>query len=71
MLTFAKPRDARLPRSSQTTYNLLKHTFVELPLVRPALPVLVVVVVEALPVTTELFQAVRIDVLEPGSAMLA
>lgn len=58
-------------RPSPATYNLLKDALVEFPLIRSALPVLVVVVVEALPVAAELFQAVRVDVLEPWLSVSA
>lgn len=46
------------------TYNLLKDTLVQLPLGRPALPELLVVVVEALPVLAELLEAGLVDVVE-------
>lgn len=46
------------------TYKLLKHTTVQLHLWLSALPHVVVVVLEALPVRVELLQAVRIDVLD-------
>lgn len=41
----------------EITYQVLKHTLVQLPLSRTALPELLVVVFKACPVLAELFQA--------------
>lgn len=60
MVSCSHPRNLAGPQ----TYQLVKDTFVQLPLRRPALPHLVIVVVEALPVRTELLQAVRVDILD-------
>lgn len=46
------------------TYQVLVDTLVELPLGRSALPQLVVVVVKALPVLAELFEAALVDILD-------
>ena len=46
------------------TYDVVENTLVQLPLGRPALPQLVVVVVEALPVGTELLQAGLVDIVD-------
>jgi hypothetical protein len=47
-------------------YQVLVYTSVQLPLSRPALPQLLVVVFEALPVGTELLEAGLVDVLKAG-----
>ena len=47
------------------TYQVVKHTLVQWPLPLPALPELLVAVVQALPVLAELSQAVLVDVLQP------
>jgi hypothetical protein len=47
------------------TYQVVKHTLVQRPLPFPALPELLVAVVQALPVLAELGQAVLVDVLQP------
>lgn len=44
--------------------QLLKYTLVHLPLFRPAVPELLVVVLQTLPVGAELLEAVFIDVLD-------
>jgi len=46
------------------TYRVLENTLVQLPLGRSALPQLVVVIVEALPVGTELLQAGLVDIVD-------
>ena len=46
------------------TYRVLENTLVQLPLGRSALPQLVVVIVEALPVGTELFQTGLVDIVD-------
>lgn len=60
---------------NQSTHQILKDAFVQLPLFWPALPQLLVVVVEALPMRTERLQAALVDVVNaahfpPGSALL-
>lgn len=52
-------------------YHVVKDTLVELPLGRAALPQLVVVVVEALPVLAELGEAVGVDVLDAVSVFIS
>lgn len=47
------------------TYQVVKNTLVQRPLKLPALPELLVVVVEAFPVLAELGQAVLVDVVQP------
>jgi hypothetical protein len=47
------------------TYQVVEYTLVERPLELPALPQLLVVVVEALPVLAELCQAVLVHVVQP------
>ena len=47
------------------TYQVLVDALVQLPLLGPALPELLVPVLKARPVPPELLQAVRVDVLEP------
>lgn len=46
-------------------YNVLVHTLAQTPLLRAALPELLVAPVEAIEVLAELSQAVRVDVREP------
>lgn len=46
-------------------YQVLVDAFVELPLGGPALPQLVVVVIQALPVAAKLLQAGLVDVVNP------
>ena len=46
-------------------YQVVEHALVEGPLELPALPQLLVVVVEALPVLAELCQAVLVHVVQP------
>lgn len=48
------------------TYQVVENALVQGPLELPALPELLVVVVEALPVLAELGQAVLVDVVQPG-----
>jgi hypothetical protein len=50
------------PVHPKSTYQFLKHAFVQTPLGRPTLPQLLVVVFKTLPVRPELVQAVRVDV---------
>lgn len=45
-------------------YQVIVDTFVESPFQRTALPQLVVASIEALPVVTELSQAVSVDILD-------
>jgi hypothetical protein len=52
-------------RLSLATYQVVENALVQRPLELPALPKLLVVVVEALPVLAELCQAVLVDVLQP------
>jgi hypothetical protein len=47
-------------------YQLIKNTLVKLALGRPAVPQLLVVVFQALPVGAELCQAVVVDILDPA-----
>lgn len=47
------------------TYQVVEHTLVQRPLPFPALPQLLVAVVQALPVLAELSQAVLVDILQP------
>ena len=47
------------------TYHVVKNALVQLPFSRAALPQLVVAVVQAFPVFSELCQAVCVDVLKP------
>lgn len=47
------------------TYQVVEHTLVQRPLEFPALPQLLVAVVQAFPVLAELGQAVLVDVLQP------
>ena len=47
------------------TYQVVEHTLVQRPLPLPALPQLLVAVVQAFPVLAELSQAVLVDVLQP------
>jgi hypothetical protein len=47
------------------TYQIVKHTLVQLPLGLAALPELLVVVLEALPVFPEFLKAVLVDVFDP------
>jgi hypothetical protein len=47
------------------TYQVVEHTLVQRPLPFPALPQLLVAVVQAFPVLAELSQAVLVDVLQP------
>ncbi len=54
-----------------SAYQLLKGALVELPLGRPTLPQLLVVVLEALPVRPELFEARLVDVVQPARSQLA
>ena len=49
----------------RVTYQVVEHALVERPLKLPALPQLLVVVVEALPVLAELCQAVLVHVVQP------
>lgn len=46
------------------TYQLVKHALVQPPLLRPAVPELLVVVLEALPVGAELVKALLVDVAD-------
>lgn len=46
------------------SYQLVKHALVQLPLFRPAIPELLVVALQALPMSTELLEAVLVDVLD-------
>lgn len=46
------------------TYQLVEHTLVQPPLLRPAVPELLVVVLEALPMATELVKALLVDVAD-------
>jgi hypothetical protein len=48
------------------TYQLVEHTLVQPPLLGPAVPELLVVVLKALPVGAELVEAVVVDVLDPA-----
>lgn len=50
---------------SGRTYQVVEHALVQLPFVLAALPELVVVVVEALPVLAELVKAVLVDIVNP------
>lgn len=50
---------------SEGTNQVVENAFVQLPLGRPALPQLVVVVVQTLPVGAELIQAVLVHILDP------
>jgi len=50
---------------SRLTYQVVEHTLVQRPLELPALPQLLVVVVETLPVLAELCQAVLVHVVQP------
>lgn len=54
--------------SQQGTYQLLKNALVQPPLLRPAVPELLVVVLEALPVGAELVQALLVDVGDAGNS---
>jgi hypothetical protein len=49
------------------TYQLLENALVHPPLFRPAVPELLVVVLQALPVGPELGEAVLIDVLDTAN----
>jgi hypothetical protein len=49
------------------TYQLLENALVQSPLFRPAVPELLVVVLEALPVGPELGKAVLVDVLDTAN----
>ena len=46
------------------TYKVVEYTLVQLPLCRSALPELLVVVVQALPMLTELLQTVLVNILD-------
>ena len=60
------PDFMRAPNAlSRVTYQVVEHALVERPLELPALPQLLVVVVEALPVLAELGQAVLVHVIQP------
>jgi len=48
------------------TYQVVEHTLVQRPLPFPALPQLLVAVIQTLPVLAELSQAVLVDVLQPN-----
>lgn len=50
---------------SDSTYQIVKYTLVQRPFPPPALPQLLIVVVEALPVLAELLKAGLVDILEP------
>ena len=50
----------------QGTYQLLKNAAVERPLPLPTLPKLLVVVVQALPMLSKLFETALVDVFEAG-----
>jgi len=52
-----------------STYQVVEHTLVQRPLKLPALPQLLVVVVEALPVLAELCQAVLVHVVQPVASV--
>ncbi len=56
---------------SVKTYQLREGALVQLPLSRPALPELVVVVIQALPVCAELLQALGVEVLDSGGCFLS
>ncbi len=44
------------------TYQVIEDTFIELPLIRPALPELLVIIIEAGPVLSELLKAVFVNI---------
>jgi hypothetical protein len=48
------------------TYQLLENALVQPPLFRPAVPELLVVVLKALPVGSELRETVLVDVFDTG-----
>ena len=50
----------------EDTYQLLKHTIVQLHFRSTTLPELVVVVLQTFPVSGELLEAMGVDVLDPG-----
>lgn len=54
------------PVQHSVVYQVVEDAFVQSPLIPAALPQLLVVVVEALPVAAELLQTVRVDVLDPA-----
>lgn len=49
------------------TYQIIVDAFVQFPLVATALPHLLVVVLQAFPVGSELFKTVRVDILDTAS----
>jgi hypothetical protein len=53
-------------RGRKYTYKIVKNAFVEFPLCRPALPQLMVIVIEAVPVFPEFGQAVLVYVFDSG-----
>lgn len=65
LLQFLVPLAKGFVSSRIPTYQLVKHTLVQRPLVCPAVPQLLVVVLQALPMAAELLQAVVVDVLDP------
>lgn len=66
-LTSALPEYVRNTeeRPRHRTYQVVEHTLVQSSLLLPALPKLLVVVFQALPVIPKYVEAVRIDVLQP------
>lgn len=52
-----------------TTYQVVENALVQRPFEFPALPQLLVVVVEAFPVLAEFSQAVLVHVFQPGSKL--
>lgn len=59
------------PKESELTHQVLVDTLVQLPLVWAALPQLLVVVFEALPVRAELLETGFVDVLEAGGTSVS
>jgi hypothetical protein len=59
----------RTSRKVGSTYQLLKNALVQSPLLRPAVPELLVVVLQALPVGSELREAVLVDVLDAAMSV--
>lgn len=64
MKTDEMKTDETKTKTKTKTYQVLVDTFVQLPLLRPALPQLLVVVLEALPMRAERLEAACVDVLD-------
>jgi hypothetical protein len=48
------------------SYNLLEYTSVQQPFGSPALPHMMVVVIETIPVMLEFLQAILVDIFQPA-----